>query len=495
MSLSDPNATPSALAAAALLRSQPANGRLLSGAWISTTPWTAAPASPMPDFSSQYLEFYAESGGANGSGFPSIMGIEDFSPRPGAWAGYYGTTVVPHCQAGGLAALLFVPAAYSHSYGPNNDGWPIMGKGTGYQANQTWFQGLGKATSAFSIGAIAGFGNGTGTIPCSNAGTNFPTSGILYVETSLGYAIVTYTGIGSGGTSFTGCSRTILGSSVKSKAAIVDYSLLIPGTPQNAGLNTCLDDLAAQIVFLDQFNIAPMVRILWEPNQPVLSATAWFIRTPKTYYQALWSYFRNYIIGSTASIPVAGADGVFTTSPQPVVATGVNWVGNAIRPTHNALWTFTDIGGKNGFSTNSICAPRGMVDVVGFDFYTSAPADWATFGSTPSSQWDSARAYYWSQNPSDAIMGFTETGYRLKSGSALDWLPALTQFTDQSGIAYGPAFFISWTDQGATHFTVNRISPFDKTNFSSFWNHPPMKNLSPGAWPMSAQSAGGAAFS
>jgi hypothetical protein len=280
---------------------------------------------------------------------------------------------------------------------------------------------------------------------------------------------------------------------VKKKAAVVDYALFIPGTPQNTGLNTSLDDLNAQLVYLDDSGVAPLLRILWEPGQPQVSATAWFVNTPRAYYQQLWNYFRNYCIGSAEPLPIGGSTGAFTTTSQPVVSTGTDWAGNATRPVHNALWTFTDTGGSNSFGPNFVCAPAGSVDAVGFDYYTSDPDTWATMGSTPSSQWDDALSYYWPNDVGDAIMGFTETGYKKKTGLATDWLPALAQFVNGDDVPYGPAFFMSWTDQGASQGAYNRWSPFDKSDFPEFWNGAPLQNLDPGAWPMAPQN-GGAGF-
>ncbi len=487
--LSDPLATPAALAAAQRLRSQVGTGRLLSGVWVSTTNWSGSgPAQVMPDFQRQYVAHYAASGGATGSGFPFILGVEDFIPNPGQWLPAYQSMLIPHGRAGGLAAILFVPTGYSTSYGPNNAGWPVMGKGTGSTINSTWFQGLAQTSSSFAISAATGFTNGTGTIPCAKAGTNFPTRGTLLVTTAAGYAIVTYTGINASGTNFVGCTCVSPGSDVAAGADVVDYTLLMPGTTQNAALNACLDDLVAQLVFLDSHNLAALVRILWEPNQPKASTVAWFVGTPVSYYQLVWKYFWNYVTGTAASLPVGGADASLVTAPQAVVTTGTTWAGNPKRPVHNALWMATLLGGKNSFGAGDVVAPAGYVDVAGFDFFTTNPATWNTLQSTPGGQWLKAVEYYWGSDPQNAIVGFSETGLKAAGGTATAWNAAFAQYPTASP-PHGPSFFISWSDQGSTQNSIKTYSPVTHPDFATFWNSGNLTNLKPGAWPMAPQSS------
>lgn len=483
--LSDPQATTSALAAAVRLRGALSAGEVLSGTWISVTNWEEGPATPMPDFAHQYLAAYRAAGGAQGTGFPTILGIEDFIPTPGEWAAAYESTLVPHCRAGGLAALLFTPTGYGTSYGPGNEGWPVMGKGTGYKLNSTWFQGVGVTTEAVEVGPATGFTGSSGVIPCDRAGSNFPTSGVLFVETTEGYAFVTYRGTGASG--FTGCHCATSGAQIPVGAALADFTLLAAGTAQNAAFNRCLDDLVAQLVFLDGYGIAPLLRILWEPNQPRVSTVAWFVRTPRPYYALVWEYIRNYVTGTEAQMPYDGANGTFVTGPQAIVNSGTNWTGLPVRPVHNALWTFSVLGGQNVFGGVEPCPDPGMVDVVGFDYFAADPSEWNSLESMPGEQWLSATEYFWPGQPELAIVGFSETGIKGGSAPATQWNNALLQYRTASP-AYGPVFFISWTDQSSRLGKYSATSPFDKPQFSTFWNGGVLKNLKPGAWPMAPQA-------
>ncbi len=487
MTLSDPNAPAYALATAAMLRNVPNTGQVLSGTY-----WNGLINAPnglfvSEDFNLTFLGTYATMGGSNSTGFPYIMGMEDFAGHRSSWQTVYRLTAIPHCLAGGLVMLCWVPGPYFDSdsdgglYGYN--GWPIMGAGPNVGPNLgNWKQGLAATTMSFTIDAT--FIAGTGSIPASldTSAPRFPPSGYLWVQTQNQYAIVSYTGWNAAG--FTGCQCSVSGSNVPNQGSLVDYALMVPGTRQNTAMNTMLNDLNGLLVLLDGFGIAPLLRILPEPSSPnTPNFTFWYVGTPTSYYQAIWNYHFNYITGNALGIPIGGADGNYggnyTYVAQPTVP---NAPGSSppTYPIHNAIWTYSQAGVVGGYGPTYRCPLPGYVDAVGLDHYGT---DLAT-NAPQQAVWDSIRSLY----TSNIILGLTEMGQRtIRGKDASTWESSWTQYGTPPN-AYGPSFFCSWSNyMNGNNYIFNFAN---QTGAPAIWNSSRLKNLDPGAWSLSPGSGG-----
>jgi hypothetical protein len=376
--LSDPDAPEFAIDTANLLLGMPNTGQLLSGCYWNGT-YGIGTTNPVVnwDFVATFIGLYQKMGGVTSKGFPYIMGMCDFFSHWGSWQYVYPSTAIPHALAGGLVSILWTPTPYNDyvagqgSFG-GSTAWPIMGYGN--SDGSSFNQGLAATSSAFT------FTGNDFTIPASldTSDPSFQPSGYLWVETTKGYAVVSYSSWDS--TGFIGCNCSATGWSVKNKAAIVDCALMIPNTPQNDALNYSLTDLGGLLGLLNTYQIAPLLRILHEPeNTP--TTLFWYAQTPTDYYQSLWNYYFNYVTGNAAQIPTSGANGNFETSGQPTIPDNPDG-SPPTAPVHNAIWTFSQTGEGGAYGTNYLCPAVGQVDCIGLDYYKTNLANFTNPNSS-----------------------------------------------------------------------------------------------------------------
>jgi hypothetical protein len=77
---------------------------------------------------------------------------------------------------------------------------------------------------------------------------------------------------------------------------------------------------------------------------------------------------------------------------------------------------------------------------------------------------------------------------KLHAEAATSWEAAWTQFGTAPD-AYGPSFFISWSDN--ENAIVSNLYNFaDQIGAAAIWNSSTVRNLQPGAWSIAPQRAG-----
>ena len=492
--LADPNATAATVALAAKLLAAPGEGIVYSGAWFvgyfqTDVYVSGGPSFGYDDFVQDFEDFYGESGGQEGTGWPFVMGVYDGGGDSATgWTTYIPNLAVPHVKAGGAFAWLpmMIGPIMPH-YAPGQNG-PMGNYGT----DGTWRQGVGQASGPFTVDSTFNPAVAEGVVPCATGYTSptndlapFPYSGTIMVGN--GSALIQYQSLGP--TGFYGCSCTNygpspgVGTAYGSGTTLTDSTLLIPGTAQNAALNGFLDNVAAGLTYAAAENAPVILRLLWEPsdNPQTNDYWEWHCQTETEFYATAWVYMVNYLLGNAAQTPVSGCNGVLTTETQPVVPTTTGEYPTA--PVHNALFAFTNIG--TGTPLAGTNPPPGYVDIIGHDVYTDTPAT----VSVPLSTWANSQTRY----GTGIITGYAEMGSLANKVEDCRGYRNLLQAQSNGGTPCGPSFFMGWTND----YNRDR-SLASQDNFAEFWNNTPggqaigqyVSNLYPGAWPMSPARAG-----